>query len=220
MNNAKCIVKWFNDNGLLLENSFNGNLRVNKLLVFAQLISLAKYDKLLYKEEMYAFKHGLVVEEIRQSYKNNYVSFKNSLMDLECNFTDEELDVLNTTNHIFGKLNANILSDLTHEFQFWKNNYNRSNINGYKDKELAKVNLFSLSKEYTDDFNKLQLLIKTSEDQYNDDMVSLEIKGTTFYYNPKETALDESLIKELEQFPAEDNSYSFYLDINQGLVIY
>ena len=42
---AENVVKWFADNGVKLDNSLSGNIKINKLLVFSQLMNLVENDK-------------------------------------------------------------------------------------------------------------------------------------------------------------------------------
>ena len=52
-------AKWFLENDLdTPRNTFKGNMKLQKLLFFAQLISLAKNNKLLFDEEFCAFENG------------------------------------------------------------------------------------------------------------------------------------------------------------------
>ena len=123
---AKSVVKWFVENGIPLNNSFDGNLVVNKMLVFSQLISIAKDGKKLFEEDLYAFKHGIVVEDIRKEYKYRFNDFIVTMQNEECEFNKDEYETLEIAIKVFGKLDAYTLSELTHQFKFWKEKYNVS----------------------------------------------------------------------------------------------
>lgn len=216
---GKSVVKWFVDNGMPLNSSFDGNLVVNKMLVFAQLISIAKDNKRLFEEDMYAFKHGVVVEDIRQEYKYKFSEFVKSLKYQECYFDKNQLYTLELTKRIFGNLDSFTLSELTHQFKFWKEKYNYSYKDSYHHKELSIIDIEDLKDKYSEDIEKIKLLIsiEESDDQAEEFVV---INGVNFYYNPREVELDETLMKQLKEFPAEESAYSFYIDESQGLVIY
>ena len=59
-----------------LPNTYDGNMKLQKLLTFADLISIAKYGKPLFNDPVLAFKNGCVVEKVRQRYKNDYSAKK------------------------------------------------------------------------------------------------------------------------------------------------
>ena len=64
------VTKWFLENNLdTPRDTFKGNMKLQKLLFFAQLISLAKNNKLLFDDEFCAFENGMVMEKIRIAYK-------------------------------------------------------------------------------------------------------------------------------------------------------
>lgn len=131
-------TKWFLDNHLdTPRNTFKGNMKLQKLLFFAQLISLAKNNKLLFEEQFYAFENGMVMENIRLKYKNDL----NELLNYKRNeFTKEELEILELTKNIYGKESAETLSKMTHQFEYWKKYLQRSNnIFDFKDKSKSIV---------------------------------------------------------------------------------
>lgn len=216
---GKSVVKWFVDNGMPLNNSFDGNLVVNKMLVFAQLISIAKDNKRLFEEDMYAFEHGVVIEDIRMEYKYKFSDFVKSIKREKYCFDKNQLDTLELTKKIFGDLDPFILSELTHQFKFWKEKYDYSYKDSYHHKELSIIEIDDLKHKYEEDIEKIKLLISIEESN-NDSEEFVIIDGISFYYNPSEVELDETLMKQLKEFPAEESAYSFYIDESQGLVIY
>lgn len=62
--------KLFNKNLVEFNNikSYEGNVRLNKYLYFAQTVYLAKYGKLLFEDEFVAYDNGPVVKEIVETY--------------------------------------------------------------------------------------------------------------------------------------------------------
>ena len=111
-------AKWFLDNNLdTPRNTFKGNMKLQKLLFFAQLISLAKNNKYLFKEEFCAFENGMVMENVRLEYKNNLA---NLLKYERKDISNEDLDVLELTKNIYGGESADTLSNMTHQFEYWK----------------------------------------------------------------------------------------------------
>ena len=70
-------AKYFIKNGAdSLPNTYDGNMKLQKLLVFADMINVAEYGELLFDDEVLAFKNGCVVEKVRLRYKADYIGFK------------------------------------------------------------------------------------------------------------------------------------------------
>lgn len=139
-------TKWFLENNLdTPRNTFKGNMKLQKLLFFAQLISLAKNNKLLFDDQFCAFENGMVMENVRLKYKNNL----NELLNYKRNkLTDEELEILELTKNIYGSENADTLSNMTHQFEYWKKYLQISNNEfDFKDKNKSIVPNEELEKE-------------------------------------------------------------------------
>lgn len=106
------------------------NLKLQKILYFAQSASLALYERPLFEEEIEAWKFGPVVPTIYQEYKK----FGNAPLKLdECK--DDEIDADTTTLleniwTIFGKFSAAELVNITHNHSPWKDAFysNKANI--------------------------------------------------------------------------------------------
>ena len=146
MKNVFDYAKWLMDNNLdNSRNTFKGNMKLQKLLFFAQLISLAKNNKLLFDEEFCAFENGMVMESVRLEYKNNL----DKLLNYKGNdLTKEDIEVLNLTKEIYGKENADTLSKMTHQFDYWRKYLNLSNNNfSFKNKKKSYVPNYELKKE-------------------------------------------------------------------------
>ena len=146
MKNVFDYAKWLMDNNLdNPRNTFKGNMKLQKLLFFAQLISLAKNNKLLFDEEFCAFENGMVMESVRLEYKNNL----DKLLNYKGNdLTKEDIEVLNLTKEIYGKENADTLSKMTHQFDYWRKYLNLSNNNfSFKNKKKSYVPNYELKKE-------------------------------------------------------------------------
>lgn len=70
-------AKYFIKNGAdSTPNTYDGNMKLQKLLVLADLANIAEYGQVLFNDEVLAFKNGCVVEKIRLRYKNDYQGFK------------------------------------------------------------------------------------------------------------------------------------------------
>ncbi len=212
-------AKYFMKNGAdTTPNTFDGNMKLQKLLVFANLINLAKYGEPLFTDEIMAFQNGCVVEKVRMRYKYDYLGFCAESEKFNPDFNEKEYSTLSDTISIFGKLSARELSDLNHEFDFWKVAYSESQVfSGYYDKNQSIVNLESIKKELP----KIQAVLSSYNNSKNNCMYEERINGITFYYNPKEIDLNEDIIAQLYSFTneADDSAYTVHLDEGE-LMIY
>lgn len=212
-------AKYFIKRGLDTNpNTFDGNMKLQKLLVFANLISLAINNKTLFDEPVSAFSNGCVVEKVRLRYRNDYRGFLADSQEFEPNFDQKEYDILNLTANIFGPLSAKELSHMTHSFIFWREAYQKSiQPNGYKDKNDAIIPIESMKQEV----NKIKQVIDAYQSTQSEKCFKEIINGIEFYYNPDEIVIDGEVLNQLEKFSnvADDSSYSVYEE-NGGLVIY
>lgn len=127
MNTVFDYAKWFliNDIDKDKKDKFRVQIKVQNLLFFAQLISLSKYNKLLFKDNFSAYENGMFLTNIKDKYNTNISDIYNR-DDVE--FTEDEIDVLNLTNNIFGLETAETLSEISHQFDYWNEYYKNSKI--------------------------------------------------------------------------------------------
>lgn len=143
------VAKWFCNQRIIEKpNSREGNMKVQKLLFFAQLIYMAKNEgKVMFDEEFMAFKDGVVLETVLNNYRNQYDEmFKNIKKD-EFDFNSDILETLNTTVEIFGNASAQELSELSHEFDAWKSYFGKSKRLGFYIKKNSLIPYEELKKE-------------------------------------------------------------------------
>src|SRR6056297_696817 len=115
------IAKWFIKNNLdNPRDEFWGNMKLQKLLYFAQLIHLYKYDEVLFEEPIRAFERGPVVESVRQTYKNDNNNIVEQAKKMKDIFDKKVEDTLNLTAEIFGPFDAHELSDMSHDHECWE----------------------------------------------------------------------------------------------------
>ncbi len=69
-------------------------MKLQKLLSFANMISIAKYGHPLFAEPVLAYENGFVVESVRQRYKNDYAGLKNDSGEFNPDFSEEEYRIL------------------------------------------------------------------------------------------------------------------------------
>ncbi|MGL4566934.1 MAG: Panacea domain-containing protein [Fusobacteriaceae bacterium] len=95
------------------------NLKLQKLVYYAQGFHLALYDEPLFSDKIYAWQHGPVVESLYHDYKN-YGS--NGIPVPEINLDSYSVpikELLNSIYEIYGQFSAWKLRDMTHEESPW-----------------------------------------------------------------------------------------------------
>ena len=120
---AKYFIKQNLDNN---RQTFDGNMKLQTLLTFANLISLAEYDKPLFDDDILALENGCVIEDVYFCYENDCAGFVADSQSFDPNFSREECDVLNITTALLGSVPAQELSEISHTFDFWKNTFEKS----------------------------------------------------------------------------------------------
>lgn len=201
-----------------ISNTFDGNMKLQKLLVFAYLISLAKYNRPLFEDDILAFKNGFVVESVRLKYQHDYYALKKESDLFEPDFSDEENDILKQTVSVYGSLSATELSDLSHEFDFWRVAYNRGlDSSGYHDKEKSKIELTAMMSE----IQRIQDVLEAHEQSKRLCSAFQSVNGIKFFYTPQDVQITDDLIEYLDEFTetADDTAYSIYYDDGE-LVVY
>lgn len=145
MYSAEKIAKWF-----LARNKmdFNfgytdeciTNLKLQKLLYYAQGCVLALTNSPLFSEEIQAWEHGPVVPELYSKYKvygRNGIEFNEQYDEKEI---DEAIrGILETVYREFGQFSAWKLRDMTHQETPWKTTQKNSNISNDVIKEYFKT---------------------------------------------------------------------------------
>lgn len=145
----KKVAEWFIQKKLdNPTNTGKGNMKLQKLLFFSQLIYMCKNKgKTMYNEMFSAFDNGMVLESIRQEYLHNYEQLKNDSENV-IELPNDVKDSLNITVDIFGQCSADELSELSHQFKAWSKYLSLSiEDNNYHNKQKAIVPYYELEKE-------------------------------------------------------------------------
>ena len=164
------VAKWFCSQGIIENpNSIEGNMKVQKLLFFAQLIYMAKNNgETMFDEEFNAFEHGVVLEDVRKNYKHNYIKEISNINLEQFDFNNSIITALELTKAIFGHVSAQELSELSHEFESWKDYYQKSKKMGIHIKKLSKIPYSELIKELYKIEEVLDAYKQTSEFDYGE----------------------------------------------------
>lgn len=139
------------------------NLKLNKLLYYAQGWSLARNGKPLFKDEIQAWDYGPVVDDVYHAYK---VCRKAPIQEPTYEFDEdklsaEELELITDIYSNYGKFTSIALTNMTHEKDTpWSNVYvprenrvisNRLMKNYFKNCKEMKPVRFNFSPEYVVD---------------------------------------------------------------------
>ena len=97
------------------------NLKMQKLVYYAQGIHLAMFNEKLFSEEIKAWEHGPVVPELYHEFKSFgrgaiEPNFENFNIDI---FTEKQKDMLKEVYNTFGQFSAWMLRNMTHEEKPW-----------------------------------------------------------------------------------------------------
>lgn len=210
-------AKFFIKNGAdSTPNTYDGNMKLQKMLVLAAMAYLARYHKPLFGDDILAFENGLVIEKVRLRYRNDYFGFKTDSEKFNPDFEKEEYETLNAVMGIYGHLSAKELSDLKHEFNSWKQAYQAGmSQNGYHDKRKSVVSF----EAFPEDIKAVGDAVRAYEETRRIAPRYEVINGVIFYYD--NMLMTEGLISELEKFSreCEDDVYSICEDDGK-LVIY
>lgn len=123
VNTADNVARWFiHSNNLICGDDADeiSNLKLQKLLYYAQGLHLAMYGRPLFNDEIIAWQHGPVVKAVYEKYKHNG---RSGIVDAalpDDTFTKEAIDIMTITLHNFGQFSAWKLRDMTHEETPWK----------------------------------------------------------------------------------------------------
>jgi uncharacterized phage-associated protein len=98
------------------------NLKLQKLLYYAQGFNLAVNKKPLFADKIYAWEHGPVVQTVYHQFKEHGGNSipKPKSFDFSV-FNPKEREVLDEVYRIFGQFSAWKLRNMTHEEDPWKN---------------------------------------------------------------------------------------------------
>jgi uncharacterized phage-associated protein len=112
---------------------FLSNLKIQKLLYYAQGFSLALHQKPLFEEKIIAWQYGPVVEEVYQELRE----FSNGAIPQPENYSidflnEDEIDLLKEVYDVYGQFSATKLVEMTHDEAPWKTTAIRKEINHQK----------------------------------------------------------------------------------------
>lgn len=97
------------------------NLKLQKLVYYAQGLHLAIYDEPLFPEPIEAWTHGPVVPELYHAYKAYGSGVIPSPENIDFDiYTDQQQELLDDVYAVYGQFSAWKLRNMTHEEDPWK----------------------------------------------------------------------------------------------------
>lgn len=143
MYKAKDIAKWFlNKNRIQMnfeDSEYITNLKLQKLLYYAQGFYLAKKDTPLFNDDFLAWEHGPVIRKIYDEYKKNGSNGIKFEEDFNVEIDKETERVLEEVYEKYGQYAAWKLRNMTHEETPWKTTPRNEIITKQKIKDFFKT---------------------------------------------------------------------------------
>lgn len=122
------------------------NLKIQKLVYYAQAWYLANFDKPLFEEDFQAWVHGPVIPELYQQYKEfSYkpIDINVTLDQVEPRFKPEELEFLKEVAKVYMPSGGYELELMTHNEDPWKIARGSLAPEEHSDKVISKDSMFS-----------------------------------------------------------------------------
>ena len=114
------------------------NLKIQKLVYYAQGFSLAINNKPLFKEKIQAWTHGPVVPQLYNKYKDyGSGALPTTNLDIDFDkFSDEDKELLDDVYDVYGQFSAWKLRNMTHEEAPWQSSYQSGKSNEISNEKL------------------------------------------------------------------------------------
>lgn len=128
MKKVEAVANYFISIGLFEDEEYMTNLRLQKLMYYAQACSLKMFGAPLFDEQIEAWGYGPVVPTIYHKYEKygkNSITQVDSDFSIEI-FTDKEMELLAAVMAYYGNYSTSGLVNLTHSSGgAWEQAYNR-----------------------------------------------------------------------------------------------
>lgn len=112
------------------------NLKLQKILYFAQAAHVALYNKKIFKDKIVAWKYGPIVEPVYFAYKK----FKNNPIpaskESRLRMNKKDIEFLNGVWDLFEKYSASELVSITHQHAPWRDAYGKGKNSEIKVEQL------------------------------------------------------------------------------------
>lgn len=120
MLSAKDIAEYFLCKSEPEVGDFISNLKLQKLVYYAQGFHLAMYGERLFQEDLVAWEHGPVVERLYHHYKDYRANFIPPPVEFDISkFSKLQIDLLDDVYKVYGQFSAWKLRNMTHSERPW-----------------------------------------------------------------------------------------------------
>ena len=114
------VAKYFLSLNNEAEGDLISNLKLQKLVYYAQGFHLALHDKPLFEEDIYAWTHGPVVPELYHEYKEYGSGHVPCPEEFDFSILEDAREFLDEIYDTFGQFSAWKLRNMTHEEPPWR----------------------------------------------------------------------------------------------------
>ncbi|WP_352921207.1 Panacea domain-containing protein [Peribacillus simplex] len=212
------VSKWFIQNNTdACKPSFNGHIKLQKLLYYSQALSLAVNDSVLFDNQIQAWENGPVVSEVFREYRHNDLvenTFEKTEFDYAGIFDDKTHKILEIVNYIYGFQTGDQLIELTHSEEPWKELEAEAKARRNPEIKVQKMkDYYSTSlKEVFELYEDYDLSSDTRE----------EFNGNVFVYNSTETTLTDEDVRALWEIGenVQGEKYFVYMDEDNEMVVF
>lgn len=129
MTTALDVAQFFITSGANSEEGGVSNLKLQKLVYYAQGFHLALFNAPLFDEDLEAWTHGPVIPSLYHQYKGcGSAPITSSGHGPAEVFSSERLDFLNEVHDVFGQFSAWKLRNMTHDERPWLENEDSASI--------------------------------------------------------------------------------------------
>lgn len=124
MPNSIDVAKWFLAQSNEEAGDLVSNLKLQKLVYYAQGFHLAVFEKPLFDDVIEAWTHGPVVPNVYHHYKQHGSGSIPVPQDFNPDvFSSDQVELLNEVQQIYGQYSAWRLREMTHEETPWRKNF-------------------------------------------------------------------------------------------------
>lgn len=127
------VARWFMKQNIEgINNSKEGNMKLQKLLFFAQMMYMCRNKgNTMFEEEFNAFKNGMVLQNVLWKYQDDFEELEEESKET-IEIPNDIEEILIATKEIFGSCTPEELSNMTHELKAWDKYYHKSILFGGK----------------------------------------------------------------------------------------
>lgn len=203
------ISKWFmNRHEDIASGSFNGNVKLQKLLYYTQVMSIAVTGEGIFTNNIEAWKHGPVIAEAFRFYSHDFDKIKNRKINI--NKADEKL--LKVINSLFGFKTAKELENISHKEKPWLE---------LKDEVDKRSNPIITKEKIKNYYKNMKNIFETFSDFDFDNEKAEYINSNVFVYNKKDLELTDDDRMILYDIAEQVDNESFYVyKEDEKLVVY